>query len=231
MEPDEATVFKNLADTSYESFITLRKDPLFLKYLERLSPLRLLAEINISSRPVKRSSSSGLKLEDLRAISFVTSWTQLKQNIPGFFGVGSALLQAKEQGYWEKVRRMYQDSVQFKTIIDNCMMSMSKTDFRITAYLSSDPEFSSFWSILKEEFELTRKLLLELCGDSVLMENYPIERKSIATREKIVLPLVLIQHFAIHKLNQNPSEELSEVYKKLIIRTVYGIVNAGRNVA
>lgn len=231
MEPDEADVFRQLADRSYEAFLALRQQPLFLKYLEKLSPLKLLAEMNISSRPVKRSGDKELKLEDLRAISFVTSWSQLKQNIPGFYGVGTALKHAREHGYWEQVKQMYQDNIQFRTIMDNCMMSMSKSDFRVTAYLENDPEFSGFWKNLKEEFELTRSLLLELSGQTGLMENYPIEKQSIGTREKIVLPLVLIQHYAIEKLNADPAGELADTYKKLIIRTVYGIVNAGRNVA
>src|SRR5690606_22789719 len=84
-------VIDQMAQVSHGKFMSLRKDPLFLKYLETLSPLKQLAEINISSRPVKRNSDRELRLEDLRAISFVTSWSQLKQNIPGFYGVGSAL--------------------------------------------------------------------------------------------------------------------------------------------
>ncbi|HEY0900464.1 MAG TPA: phosphoenolpyruvate carboxylase [Sphingobacteriaceae bacterium] len=231
MEEGEIDLFRQLADQSYRSFMDLRQHPMFLKYLEKLSPLKLLAEMNISSRPVKRSGEKELKLEDLRAISFVTSWTQLKQNIPGFYGVGTALQKAREQGYWDGVKQMYEQNIQFRTIIDNCMMSMSKSDFRVTAYLHDHPEFAAFWHDLKNEFELTRKLLLELSGEKELMENYPLDKRSIATREKIVLPLVLIQHYAIQKLNNNPTEELSEIYKKLIIRTVYGIVNAGRNVA
>jgi phosphoenolpyruvate carboxylase len=65
------------------------------------------------------------------------------------------------------------------------------------------------------------------------MEKYPVERKSIALREKIVLPLVIIQHYALQQLNnmkaKNIVNDQSEIYDKLIIRTVYGIVNAGRN--
>ncbi|MBC7616360.1 MAG: hypothetical protein H7202_09860, partial [Pedobacter sp.] len=65
----------------------------------------------------------------------------------------------------------------------------------------------------------------------VLMENYPVEKLSIAVREKIILPLVLIQHFALEKLQHPVTEEEQQAYEKLAIRTVYGIVNAGRNLA
>ena len=232
LESEEMDLIEKMAVTSHSAFMELRENPLFLKYLEKFSPLRLLSQINISSRPVKRNSTTELKLEDLRAISFVTSWSQLKQNIPGFYGVGTALKAAKDDGVWDDVKKLYETSVQFKTIIDNCMMSMSKSDFRVTAYLENEKDFGGFWKKLKSEFELTKQLLLELSGDKVLMEQYPIERKSIGIREKIVLPLILIQHFALQKLNEEKlSEEDSNIYRKLVIRTVYGIVNAGRNLA
>jgi phosphoenolpyruvate carboxylase len=74
-------------------------------------------------------------------------------------------------------------------------------------------------------------MLLKLAGHQVLMENYPVEKLSIAVREKIILPLVLIQHFALEKLQHKVTEEEQQAYEKLAIRTVYGIVNAGRNLA
>ncbi|HEY4323845.1 MAG TPA: phosphoenolpyruvate carboxylase [Mucilaginibacter sp.] len=220
-----------MADESYKLFMALRHHPLFMEYLEKFSPLKLLSHINISSRPTKRNSDSALKLEDLRAISFVTSWSQLKQNIPGFYGVGTALNKMKENGHWKDVKDLYKSSGFFKTMIDNCTMSMSKSDFRVTAYLKKDKKFGQFWKMLLDEFELTKAMLLELTGSTVLMEEYPVERRSIAIREKIVLPLVIMQHYALQCLDNSKDEELRKIYNKLVIRTVYGIVNAGRNLA
>src|SRR5690606_14781619 len=186
----QKSLIDRMAHESHKAFVALREDPLFMKYLEKFSPLRLLSDINISSRPVKRNTSAELKLEDLRAISFVTSWSQLKQNIPGFYGLGTALKSIHSNGQWEELKSLYQSSGQFKTMIDNCMMSMSKSDFRITSYFESDPEFGQFWRNLRDEYDLTRKLILELTGTKRLMEQYPVERRSIEIREKIVLPLV-----------------------------------------
>ena len=226
----QKSLIDRMAHESHKAFVALREDPLFMKYLEKFSPLRLLSDINISSRPVKRNTSAELKLEDLRAISFVTSWSQLKQNIPGFYGLGTALKSIHSNGQWEELKSLYQSSGQFKTMIDNCMMSMSKSDFRITSYFESDPEFGQFWRNLRDEYDLTRKLILELTGTKRLMEQYPVERRSIEIREKIVLPLVVIQHYALQKLTAGQlTEEEESTYRKLVIRTVYGIVNAGRN--
>ena len=224
-------LISEMADESYHLFLALRQHPLFVEYLEKFSPLKLLSQINISSRPTKRNAGAALKLEDLRAISFVTSWSQLKQSIPGFYGVGTALNKMKEEGKWDEVVQLYHSSGFFKTMLDNCIMSMSKSDFRVTAYLEQDEKFGSFWKMLKDEFELTKAMLLELTGAQVLMEELPVERRSIAIREKIVLPLVMIQHYALRCLDQSKDEELNKIYNKLVIRTVYGIVNAGRNLA
>jgi phosphoenolpyruvate carboxylase len=232
LDKENFDILDRMAKDSLDAYIALRNDPLFLEYLEKLSPLTLLSKITISSRPVKRNSGTKLKLDDLRAIAFVTSWSQLKQNVPGFYGVGTALKAQEELGNWEQVQKTYHQSGYFKTIIDNCIMSMSKSDFEITAYLAKDKEFGAFWTQLYNEFTLSKNMLLRLTGHSALMENYPVERKSIAVREKIILPLVLIQHFALEKLQQTDlSEEKQQAYEKLTIRTVYGIVNAGRNLA
>lgn len=232
MSEEEQKVFALMATKSYDSFLALRQHPLFLKFLEVQSPLKMLSQINISSRPVKRNADAELKLEDLRAISFVTSWSQMKQNIPGFYGVGTALKYIKQNADWQDAKQLYKNSGFFKTVIDNCMMSMSKADFRLTAYLEDDATFGEFWKLLKAEYDLTSALILEMTDTKTLMEKYPTEKQSISVREKITLPLVIIQRYAIIKsLEPNISDEQKEVYNKLILRTLYGIVNAARNSA
>jgi len=230
LNSEKKELIDKMAKASHDKFMELRHHPLFLNYLEELSPLKFLSSLNISSRPVKRNSSSELKLEDLRAISFVTAWSQLKQSVPGCYGVGTALKSADDAGEWEKVEELYNTSGMFKTIIDNSIMSMTKSNFNITSYLKDDEKFGSFWNMLCDEFELTKTYFLKLTKTKVLMEKYPVERESIATREKIILPLVIIQHYAIKKMHNLTSNDPNyEIYSKLLTRTVYGIVNAGRN--
>ncbi len=232
LTPQQKQVIDQMARESYRKFLALRQGPLFLKYLEVLSPLRILSSINISSRPVKRNSDRELRLEDLRAISFVTAWSQLQQNIPGFYGVGTALKWAEDNHLWPIIKNLYETSGMFSTIIDNCMMSMTKSNFDITAYMQYDPVFGTFWKELRDEFELTNSYLLKLSGMNRLMENYPVERSSILARERIILPLLIIQHYAIRVLNKGEiGTEKRAVYEKLVARTVYGVVNAGRNLA
>ncbi|WP_119079772.1 phosphoenolpyruvate carboxylase [Chitinophaga alhagiae] len=225
----EKELITTMAEESYQRFTALREHPLFTEYLENLSPLQLLSSINISSRPTKRNAGSALRLEDLRAISFVTAWSQLKQSVPASYGVGSALQAVKKAGKWACATELYKTSGFFKTMIDNCIMSMSKSDFRVTAHLQNDERYGEFWTMLKNEFDLTHAMLLELTGNKELMQEYPVEKNSIALRERIMLPLVVTQHYALQKAKTTKDAELKSAYEKLVIRTVYGIVNAGRN--
>ena len=86
-----------LAELSYKAYTDFKNHDKFLPYLEKISTLKYYAKTNIGSRPSKRNSSETLNFSDLRAIPFVGSWSQLKQNVPGFFGVGTALLKFEEK--------------------------------------------------------------------------------------------------------------------------------------
>ncbi|NKQ99662.1 phosphoenolpyruvate carboxylase, partial len=83
-------LLEELGKISHETYQSFKTHPLFLSYLQQFSPLDYYSKSNIASRPSKRGSGGNLKFEDLRAVPFVGSWSQLKQNVPGFFGVGTA---------------------------------------------------------------------------------------------------------------------------------------------
>ncbi len=221
-----------LGKISYESYQSFKTHPLFLNYLQQFSPLNYYSKSNIASRPSKRGNGGGLKFEDLRAVPFVGSWSQLKQNVPGYFGVGTALAQMKEKGLWEDVKAMFRNVLFFRTLIDNSMMSMLKSSFTLTQYIKEDPAYGAIWELIKKEFDITAQLVLELSDSTELMQDDKTGRASIQMRDKIVLPLLTIQQYALYQLHQkeaNPA--LKEVYEKLITRSMFGIINAARNSA
>jgi phosphoenolpyruvate carboxylase len=201
-----------------------------------MSTLNYYAKTNIGSRPSKRSKSEKLDFNDLRAIPFVGSWSQLKQNVPGFFGVGTALKYFEETNQWDKVSQLYQNSLFFKTLMENSMMALCKSFFPLTAYMQKDEEFGSFWQIIYDEYLETKRLLLKLSGFTELMENYPDGKASIEIREQIVLPLLTIQQYALLKINEikkqkNPDLNRLETYEKIVTRSLFGNINASRNSA
>tara|TARA_B100000609_G_scaffold117663_1_gene93663 strand:- start:749 stop:3319 length:2571 start_codon:yes stop_codon:yes gene_type:complete len=227
----ERRTFEKIANISYKKYVDLKDHPKFTGYLENMTTLKYYSQTNIGSRPSSRSKSKKLNFEDLRAIPFVGSWSQSKQNIPGFYGVGTALNYFKKNNDFEMVKSLYNNSLFFKTLIANSMMSLSKTFFGLTNYIAEDKEYSSFWKMLHSEFLLTKKMVLELSGQNQLMEDQPAGKKSIDLREEIVLPLLTIQQFALMKIRKKGTNVDEKVYEKLILRSLFGNINASRNSA
>src|SRR5690606_22182326 len=185
MSDEDRIVMTDLAETSYQAYKDFKNHPMFIPYLERMSTLKYYAKTNIGSRPSKRGSSDKLVFSDLRAIPFVGSWSQLKQNVPGFYGVGTALKAYEDRGEFHKVEQLYKNSKFFKPLLENSMMSLTKSFFDLTMYMAKDPEFGVFWTIIYNEYLTTKSLLLKLTGYKVLMENEPSVRASIEVRESI----------------------------------------------
>lgn len=230
---EDKKLLDELAEEGYQAYLKLKLDPKFVPYLEKVTPLSSFGDSNIGSRPVKRGGSDALKFEDLRAIPFVGAWAQMKQNIPGFYGVGSAITRLIEKGKGDQLKQLYKNSLFFRTLLSNSMMSLTKTNYQATRYLGSDPEFGDFWKKMFAEYELSVKRTLEISGLSDLMGNNPNIRDSVKLRERIVLPLIAIQQFALMNLRMesNLSSEDETRYRKLIIRCMFGIINAARNSA
>jgi len=233
---EEKSILDQLAGLGYEKYLSFKNHPKFIPYLEQMSTLKYYAKTNIGSRPSKRSKSEQLDFADLRAIPFVGSWSQLKQNVPGFFGVGTALKHFEDTNQWNKVQDLYDNSLFFKTLLENSMMSLAKSFFPLTAYMKKDPQFGDFWQIIYDEFLETKRLLLKIAGHKELMENYPDGKASIQIRERIVLPLLTIQQYALLRINElnkenTPDESLIKVYEKIVTRSLFGNTNASRNSA
>ena len=225
-------LLEELGHISYVSYQQLKQNPLFLPYLQKFSPLNYYGKSNIASRPTKRGLKNELSFSDLRAIPFVGSWSQLKQNVPGYYGVGTALQVLKEKGLWNEVTSLFNTSAFFRTLVDNSMMSMVKSNFAITKYVENDPVFNEFRQIIKDEFILTTQLYLELNKCNSLMEKDTLAKHSILLRDRIVLPLLTIQQYALCKVQESTIDpNLKEAYEKLVTRTMFGVINAARNSA
>jgi phosphoenolpyruvate carboxylase len=230
---EDKVLLSDLADKGYQAYLNLKHHPKFVPYLEKITPLSFFGDTNIGSRPVKRSGSGGLKFEDLRAIPFVGAWAMMKQNIPGFYGVGTALESLFQTNRDHELKSLYQRSLFFRTLLGNSMMSLTKTYYQATRYLESDPEFGAFWQMMHHEYELSCRMILEVSGLPELMGNNPTIKSSVKLRERIVLPVIAIQQFALMKLRQISADDQSQElkYRKLIIRSMFGIINAARNSA
>ncbi|MFT3742531.1 MAG: phosphoenolpyruvate carboxylase [Gammaproteobacteria bacterium] len=226
-------LLEQLSQNSHQAYLDLKNNPLFIPYLLDVTPLPFFNELNIGSRPASRKKSQTFQLNDLRAIPFVGSWSQIKQNIPGYFGFGTALQQLIQVGQLENLKQLYQSSLFFRTLVENTMMSLSKTCFELTQYLANDKRYGTFWQTLRTEAELTKTLLLDIAQQRFLLENDPLIRESIQLREEIVLPLLMIQQFATLRWHElaDKNENQANIYRKMILKALAANTNASRNSA
>lgn len=222
-------LIEELAAISFEKFSALKNHKKFLPYLENKSTLKYYGQTNIGSRPAKRGSKQKLDFKDLRAIPFVGSWSQLKQNVPGYYGVGTALKTLEDKGKLNELKKLFKEVPFFRALMLNSMMSLSKCYFALTSYFQKDEEYKEFWQLLYDEYILSKEMLLKISGFNNLMEEEPVSKNSIEIRERIVLPLLVIQQYALQKIEAKSDKK--EIYKKIVRRSLYGNINASRNSA
>jgi len=228
LNSSQNALINELAEISNDKYEELKKHPKFISYLENRSTLKYYGRTNIGSRPSKRGKDDKLEFSDLRAIPFVGSWSLLKQNVPGYFGFGTSIQKLIDDGKLAELQQIYIQSGFFKTLVQNSMMAMCKSYFPLTSYMKTDTEYGEFWQILYDEFELSKTNLLKISQMNELMEDSPINKISIDYREKIILPLLTIQQYALQKIEKG--EEV-EIYEKIVTRALFGNINASRNSA
>ena len=231
LSEDDRSTLEELARLSYQAYVDFKSHDLFLPYLQEMTTLPYYAKTNIGSRPAKRGQKKEFRFEDLRAIPFVGSWSQLRQNVPGFYGVGQALSVFKERGEFDRVKRLYENNAFFRTLIANSMMSLTKSQFELTSYMQHHERFGSFWTLIHEEYERSKSLVLELSGFKSLLENEGANKASIQLREGIVHPLLTIQQYALQRVKKTTDKERREWYEKMVTRSMFGNINASRNSA
>lgn len=230
LSDEDRSLLDELSRRARAAYRRLRDNPVFVKYLEKMTPLTYYGRTNIGSRPVKRGGTSELSLSDLRAIPFVGGWSQSKLNVPGYYGFGTALRELEAEGRLDELQRLCAGNLFFRTIIENSMQSLTKANFRLTAAHSQDPVFGDFWRGLKQEAEQTRKLLIAITGQGDLLDTDPVIRASIEMRESMILPSLVIQQFALSEIRQLPEDHpLRPRLEKLVVKSLAIGVNASRN--
>ena len=216
---------EKLSSVSYNSYKDFKSHPSFIPYLEKMSTIKYYSKTNIGSRPSKRGvKGEEFNFDKLRAIPFVGSWNQLKQNVPGFYGLGTSINHFYKNNKIKDVKLLYEEVPFFRALVSNSMMSLTKSFFELTSYMSKDEEFGEFWKIIHDEYILTKKMLLKISNFKELMENEPANKLSIQTRENVVMPLITIQQFALQIVKEIESGEMDDLeeylyYEKMITRS------------
>lgn len=233
---EQARWFELLAQASASSFAAYRslvfEDPDFLAYFHQATPIDEIGKMNIGSRPAKRNNSA--RIEDLRAIPWVFSWTQSRHLLPAWYGFGQAMEKtlAAEPSSLDAFRAMYQRWGFFRTIVDNLQMALAKADMLVAkeyARLAGEVGERIFAKI-EDEYQRSRRVVLQITGYAELLDNRAVIQESIALRNPYVDPLSFLQVNLLRALRSTAEEDdQREALLADTLLTINGIAAGLRN--
>jgi phosphoenolpyruvate carboxylase len=219
-----------LAFTSYRDLVY--ETPRFAEFFREMTPLGEIAELNVGSRPAARNNSG--RIEDLRAIPWVFSWSQCRLMIPGWYGAGTAFATwaGDDRGPLQTLRDMYGGWPMFRTTISNMAMVLSKTDLSIAeryAGLVTDSDLrESIFTRIRNEHELTL-LWIERITQAELLADNPLLQRSVRYRFPYLDPLHHLQIELLRRHRAGTEGDDEELVHRGIHLTINGIATALRN--
>ncbi len=222
-----------IARSSFESYRGLLHDPELARYFYLSTPVEELANLHMGSRPARRSRSDE-GVESLRAIPWVFGWTQSRQIVPGWFGVGSGLQAAREAGHEETLKVMNAQWPFFSTFISNVEMTVAKTDMQIAreyVHRLVPAELHYVYDLINDEYERTVREILRVTSSSTLLEKQPLLAVTLRTRDEYLRPLQLTQIQLLREVRdlRTRGERVPDVLQRALLLTINGIATGLRN--
>ena len=226
-EENSLAIMNQIAEQSMKAYRKLIDDPDFWDWFKQITPVEHIGNLPIASRPVSRGGDKGLQFSNLRAIPWVFGWTQVRYNVPGWYGLGAAVetLLKENPESLEKMKKWYNEWSFFSTIVDNAQRELARTH-TLTSEMYTARGDDRLHKLIMEDQKKSTEFILKITGQKKILDSRKVIQNSIRFRNVFTYPLNLIQVELLNRWEEAESEEEMKQLKHALFLSINGVAAA-----